>query len=66
MIALPREAFQRIFPIEKKTQFRERRRQAHQETYPRVLILAASRNMQRLQNRIHSQLLRWEFLNVCS
>src|SRR6267378_1982683 len=26
MIALPREAFQRIFPIEKKTQFRERRR----------------------------------------
>ncbi len=40
MIALPREAFQRIFPIGKKTQFRERRRHAHQETYPRVLILA--------------------------
>jgi len=45
MIALPREAFQRIFPIKKKTQFRERRRHAHQETYPRVLILAASCNI---------------------
>jgi len=36
MIALPREAFQRISPIE-KNKFRERRRHAHQETYPRVI-----------------------------
>jgi len=45
MLLPPPEPFQRIFPIEERTQFRERRRHAHQETYPRVLILAASRNI---------------------
>jgi hypothetical protein len=45
MLLLPPEVFQRIFPVGERTQFRERRRHAQQERYPRVLILAVSRNI---------------------
>jgi len=45
MIALPREAFQRISPNRKKHNSENAVVHAHQETYPRVLILAASRNI---------------------